>query len=158
MTGTEDSIYAIKSLQSCVGVSVPMKISKQVSAVCRLSKMALKIRPDPWEINTAVNNSAIVAITIPIVFNLADSVRKMSRVCPSYLRLGRRSNQAGTPEEKLKKKPYRNTMMQADPRMPVGRLLVRSSNVPMIPKMMDTVKILIRRPLFARAAFSLRRS
>ena len=35
-----------------------MKISKQVSAVCRLSKMAPKIRPVPCEISTAVNSSA----------------------------------------------------------------------------------------------------
>ena len=44
--------------------------------------MAPKTRPVPCEISTAVNSSAIVAITIPMVFNLADSVRKMSSVCP----------------------------------------------------------------------------
>ena len=38
--------------------------------------------PSVREISTAVNSSAIVAITIPMVFNLADSVRKMSSVCP----------------------------------------------------------------------------
>lgn len=46
----------------------------------------------------------MVAISTPMVASLAVRVRKTSRFCPWYLRAGRLSKKAGTPEAKLRKK------------------------------------------------------
>lgn len=67
---------------------------------------------------------------------------------PAVFFSGRLSKYAGTPEEKLIKKPYKNIMRKAAPRIPSARLRRISRIVPARPKRREKIKIFRRIRLF----------